>query len=185
MNSRYIKAVRHLRMGGVIAYPTEAVYGLGCDPFDPVAVSRLLTIKQRLLHKGLIVVAASTEQFSPWLGDLPAELAHRCNESWPGPTTWVVPLDLMGRHFPYWITGDFESVALRVSNHPTVQALCTAFGSPIVSTSANMAGRTALTSAIRVRQQFGERVDEIVGGAIGGDAKPSTIKDLLTGKVLR
>ncbi|MBL4865698.1 MAG: Sua5/YciO/YrdC/YwlC family protein [Pseudomonadales bacterium] len=187
---RYIKANFVLSRGGVIAYPTESVYGLGCDPFDKVAVARLLTIKQRLVGKGLIVVAANIGQFLPWIANLPPTLIDRLNQSWPGPITWVVPLDLMSQAFPYapfpyWITGDFDSVALRVSDHPIVRALCEGYGGPLVSTSANLAGCQPLTTAIHVRQRLGRFIDNIVVGATGNNEKPTTIKDLLTGKILR
>lgn len=185
MTSRYIRAIRALDQGGVIAYPTEAVYGLGCDPFNQAAVGRLLRIKQRSVRKGLIVVASTIEQFSPWIADLPSTLLDRCYASWPGPVTWVVPLDLMSQPFPYWITGEYDSVALRVSDHPVVKALCSGFHGPIVSTSANLAGRVALSSAVRVRLNLGQCIDEIVVGEVGISAKPTIIKELLTDKILR
>ncbi|MBV1883451.1 MAG: Sua5/YciO/YrdC/YwlC family protein [Pseudomonadales bacterium] len=183
--SLYLKANYALNRGGVIAYPTESVYGLGCDPFNKEAVVRLLAIKQRQVEKGLIIVAANKEQLLPWISNLSPALLTCLDDSWPGPTTWVVPSNLMKQAFPYWITGDFDSVALRVSDHPIVKALCEGYGGPLVSTSANFAGCQPFTNAIQVRLKMGHSIDEIVVGKVGNRAKPSTIKDLLTGNTLR
>lgn len=129
--------VTALRSGGVIAYPTEAVWGLGCDPDNDEAVAHLLRLKQRDPAKGLILVAGSIAQFAPWLEGLPLELHAPLAASWPGPNTWLVPDN--GRTHAL-VRGAHDSVALRVSDHPGVIELCEAFGGPIVSTSANRAG---------------------------------------------
>ena len=129
-------AVAALRDGGVIAYPTEGVWGLGCDPDNDAAVAQLLRLKQRDPAKGLILIAASIEQFAPWLEGLPPELHAPLVASWPGPNTWLVPDN--GRTHAL-VRGAHECVALRVSDHQGVIALCQAFGGPIVSTSANKA----------------------------------------------
>ena len=125
--------------GGVIAYPTEAVWGLGCDPWNEAAVDRLLALKNRPVHKGLILVADEIEQFDFLLEDLPEIWQERLATSWPGPNTWLVPHQ---DRLPEWVTGAHDSVALRVSNHPLVRALCRLTG-PLISTSANPAGRPA------------------------------------------
>src|SRR5688572_25705866 len=132
-------AARAIRDGGVIAYPTEAVWGLGCDPFDEAAVARLLAIKQRDVAKGLILVAGERAQFDDLLdwSTLPAERLAAVEASWPGPNTWIVPATA---RVPRWITGAHHGVAVRVSAHPLVAALCGKLGGPLVSTSANRAG---------------------------------------------
>ncbi|MGH6977933.1 MAG: Sua5/YciO/YrdC/YwlC family protein, partial [Brevundimonas sp.] len=127
-----------LHAGGVIAYPTEAVWGLGCDPFDEAAVLRLLAIKQRPVDKGLILIAASVTQLDG-LADwdaLPDARRDDVLASWPGPHTWIMPATA---RVPRWITGVHDGVAMRVSAHPVVIALCDAFGGVLVSTSANPA----------------------------------------------
>ena len=136
---RVQQAARAIRAGAVIAYPTEAVWGLGCDPWNEEAVYRLLALKERPMHKGLILVADDIGQFDFLLDDLPEIWQERLAGSWPGPNTWLVPHQ--GR-LPAWITGRHASVALRVSDHPLVRALCALTG-PLVSTSANPAGRPA------------------------------------------
>lgn len=170
-----------VRRGGVIAYPTEAVWGLGCDPWDELAVERLLALKDRPVHKGLILVAADSEQFDFLLDDLPEIWLARLTGSWPGPNTWLVPHQ---NRLPEWITGHHDSVALRVSAHPLVRELCALTG-PLVSTSANPAGRPAARSRLRVEQYFPEQLDKVLGGALGGRKNPSLIRDLISGDVVR
>jgi len=173
-----------LRTGGVVAYPTEGVWGLGCDPFDEAAVRRLLALKQRAVDKGVILVAADAMQFeglADW-STIPQARRAEILASWPGPHTWIVPAT---PRVPSWITGAHAGVALRASAHPVVAALCRAHGGPIVSTSANTAGAPPprrfedLESAIR------DAVDGCAGGETGGRDGPSTIRDARTGAVLR
>lgn len=170
-----------VRAGGVIAYPTEAVWGLGCDPWDELAVDRLLALKERPVHKGLILVADNIHQFDFLLEDLPERWVERLAGSWPGPNTWLVPHQ--GR-LPQWVTGEHDSVALRVSAHPLVRDLCALTG-PLVSTSANRSGRPAARSRLRVQQYFPDELDGVLGGALGGRKNPSLIRDLRTGDVIR
>lgn len=176
-----LQTAQKIRHGGVIAYPTEAVWGLGCDPWNGAAVRRLLALKSRPMHKGLILVAARATQFDFLLNDLPGEWLLRLADSWPGPNTWLVPHQ--GR-LPAWITGRHATVALRVSDHPLVRELCQHTG-PLVSTSANPAGRPAARSRLRVEQYFHGRLDAVLGGPLGGRRNPSLIRDLVTGKVIR
>ncbi|SFU68815.1 L-threonylcarbamoyladenylate synthase [Halomonas korlensis] len=175
-------AVTALREGGVIAYPTEAVWGLGCDPDSDVALTRLLRLKRRDPSKGMILVAASIDQFAPWLEGLPLEQHAPLVASWPGPTTWLVPDN--GRSRPL-VRGAHDRVALRVSDHPLVVALCQAFGGPLVSTSANLADEPPAMTAEAVREVFGDELDHVLEGRLGGLERPSTIRDLATGRVLR
>ncbi len=170
-----------VRNGGVIAYPTEAVWGLGCDPWHAEAVERLLALKDRPMHKGLILVAGDIEQFDFLLEDLPEIWLARLAGSWPGPNTWLVPHQ---NRLPEWISGQHNSVALRVSDHPQVRALCRLTG-PLVSTSANPAGRPSARSRLRVEQYFPGQLDAVLGGALGGRKNPSLIRDLITGDVIR
>lgn len=176
-----LQLARVLRAGGVIAYPTEAVWGLGCDPWNEAAVLRLLELKDRPVAKGLILVAADIEQFDFLLDDLPQRWQDRLSSTWPGPYTWLVPHQ--GR-LPQWVTGQHQSVALRVSDHPVVRELCSLYG-PLVSTSANPGGRPAARSRLRVEQYFHDQLDAVCGGALGGRRNPSIIRDLITGDIVR
>jgi L-threonylcarbamoyladenylate synthase len=181
-NPQIRRIAQMLHQGAVIAYPTEAVWGLGCDPANRIGVERILELKRRPMSKGLILVAASIEQFAPYLTQLTQAQRKSLESSWPGPVTWLVP---DGGVAPPWVRGDHSAVALRVSAHPVVAGLCRAFGGPLVSTSANRAGMREARDATTVRRQFGRALDAIAPGRIGTSARPSEIRDLLTGVVLR
>ncbi len=175
-------ACAELRSGGIIAYPTEAVWGLGCDPLNLRAVERLLLLKRRDWRKGLILVAADFSQLEPFV-QLPSRTAQkRAFSTWPGPATWVFPAS---DHTPLLVSGDRDTVAIRVSAHPVVQALCLAFGGPIVSTSANRAGHPPARSASAVRLAFRRDIDALVPGALGKLESPTVIRDVTSGLILR
>jgi L-threonylcarbamoyladenylate synthase len=176
------QAVRALRGGGVIAYPTEGVWGLGCDPDNAAAVLHLLALKNREMDKGLLLVAADIEQLTPYLAHLTVEQQQHLRSSWPAPLTWLVPNNGVA---PDWICGASTRVALRVSPHPVVAALSRSFGGPLVSTSANPSGLPAARSVLRVRRYFGERLDFILNGELGGQRGPTPIRDLISGKFVR
>lgn len=177
-------ASERLQLGGVIAYPTEAVWGLGCDPFNERAVHRLLSIKQRPVEKGLILIAAELDQLRPCL-DLTALPTGRLGDvlaSWPGPHTWVMPAS---ERAPAWITGAHASLAVRVSAHPTVVALCRTFGGPLVSTSANLSGQPAALRRMELDPILLARLDGVTEGETGGLPRATPIRDALSGQQLR
>ncbi|MBI2381813.1 MAG: Sua5/YciO/YrdC/YwlC family protein [Gammaproteobacteria bacterium] len=176
------RAVRALERGGVVAYATEAVFGLGCDPEDELAVLRVLELKRRPAHKGLILIAADEAQLAPYVQPFTAEMRGRMAGSWPGPNTWVVPAR---PSLSRLVRGEHDTVAVRVSAHPQVQALCLAFGGALVSTSANRAGLRPARTPFAVRQAFGDELDYLLPGAVGAARKPTTIRDALSGAVLR
>ncbi|KGQ18039.1 tRNA threonylcarbamoyladenosine biosynthesis protein RimN [Lysobacter dokdonensis DS-58] len=177
-------AANVLRCGGVLAYPTEAVWGLGCDPFDEAAVLRLLAIKQRAVDKGVILVAADLAQFDGLLdwNALPRDRVEAVHAQWPGPRTWIVPATA---RVPRWITGSHVGVAVRVSDHPVVVAVCRAFGQPIVSTSANLAGEPPAFAFDALSPDVLSRVDGVSDGDTGGLRAPTAIRDAATGAELR
>lgn len=175
------RAVRVLRAGGVIAYPTEAVWGLGCDPLQGAAVARLLQLKARSPARGLILIAADFEQLHPYVIPTEAMLA-RALPSWPGPVTWLMPAR---RDVPDWLTGAHDTLAVRITAHPPAAALCAAFGGALVSTSANRSGRAPARSRLAVQRAFGNALDYVLPGPLGGHAKPSTIRDARSGRTLR
>lgn len=169
--------------GEVLAYPTEAVWGLGCDPYNEAATMRLLQIKDRPVHKGLILVAGSADQVAFLLDALTPTQRKKVLATWPGPTTWLIPDE--AQMVPWWIKGDHLSVAVRVSAHPLVAALCSAFGGPIVSTSANKAGKRPAKTALQVTKHMGREIDGLLYGKLGTEQNPSRIVDLLSDTVLR
>lgn len=169
--------------GGVIAYPTEAVWGLGCAPEDEQAVLKLLALKRRDYEKGMILVAANIDQIEYLLDPLSEEQRKTLTDSWPGPRTWLVPD--VNNQVPEWIKGQYSSVALRVSDHPLVKGLCQAFGGPIVSTSANPQGKVPAMHQWQVRRYFGDSLAMVTPGAVGKNAKPTEIRDLISGQIIR
>lgn len=175
--------VELLKQENVIAYPTEAVFGLGCDPDSQKAVESLLTLKQRSWKKGLILIAANVQQLAPYIDTsrLSTEQMQRVLSTWPGPVTWIMPIK---KGVPKWLTGEFDTLAVRVSAHFVVQALCSAFNKPIVSTSANLSGMEPCRTYQDVVSQFG--VDfPVIDADVGGREKPSEIRDALTGQLIR
>jgi L-threonylcarbamoyladenylate synthase len=179
---RLRETVRHLAQGDVIAYPTEAVYGLGCDPLNAGAVQRILSMKQRPVDKGLILVAADLAQLTPFLQPLAPAQQDRLAQSWPGPVTWVIPCL---PEVPRWLRGRHTSLAVRVSAHPLVQRVCTAWGGPIVSTSANISGHPPARTPLRVRLAFPGQVDYVIHAPLGGAERPTQIRDLISDEVRR
>lgn len=169
--------------GGVIAYPTEAVWGLGCDPWDEQAVERILELKRRPVGKGVILVASSVDQIRFLLDPLPRSLQAEAERHWPGPVTCLLPD--VEQQVPDWVRGQHRSIAVRVSDHPVVRALCDTVGMPLVSTSCNPAGRQPARNIWQVRRYFGDQLDWIVPGTLGGNRKPSRIIDIVSGKQLR
>lgn len=176
------QAAQVLAGGGLVAYPTEAVYGLGCDPGNGAAVRRLLALKQRSEAKGLILIAADWSQLEPFVEALESERMARIRATWPGPFTWLLPAR---PHTPRWLTGAHRTLAVRVTAHPLAAALCQVAGHALVSTSANRAGRPPARNALQVRRRLGAAVDCLLVGACGGAARCSQIRDGLTGRILR
>lgn len=176
------QAVQCLREGNVIAYPTEAVYGLGCDPGNEAAVRHVLELKSRPASAGLILIADRFERFEPFVGTPGPGQLERALASWPGPVTWLFP---RGSDVPDWLAGSHPSVALRVTAHPVCRALCAAFEGAIVSTSANPSGAEPARSAQQVLDYFGDRLCGVVTGDLGRSPRPSEIRDLVTGRVVR
>lgn len=174
-------AVKALNAGEIIAYPTEAVFGLGCDPFNVDAVHQLLQIKHRPVEKGVILAASSIEQIRH-LVKIDGEVwQKKVEDSWPGPVTWVLPVK---KTMPAWVTGGRETLAVRVSAHPVVQALCSQFAGPIVSTSANPSGEEPARSFEQVTNYFGEQFF-CIDAPLGELAEPTQIWDAQTMQRLR
>lgn len=181
---RIAEAAAVLRRGGVIAYPTEAVWGLGCDPSDETAVRRLLALKQRDVAKGLILIAAHVDQLKRWVdfSALPAERLADALASWPGPHTWIMPAEAAT---PRWITGDHDGLAVRVTAHPVALALCEAFGGALVSTSANPAGAPPPRALAELDPALRGGLDGWIEGDTGGLERPTPIRDARSGGTLR
>lgn len=177
------QAIAQLQAGEVIAYPTETVFGLGCDPNQPLAIQKLLDLKQRPADKGLILLASEFEFLLPYL-DLSqltqAEIAQ-ISQKQLEPTTWLVP---RAKSLSNLISGCFDQVAIRLCDHPIVQALSNALQSPIISTSANKAGQPTCLTIAEIKHQFGADFP-VLNGKINANSKPSQIIDLKKNLKLR
>ena len=172
-----------IRSGGVIAYPTEGVWGVGCDPWHDEAVEYLLSLKRRQPAKGLILISGDAAHFEPLLATVSPDQRAQVVMPRARATTWLVPDPT--QYFPDYLRGKHDTVALRVSSHPLVAALTARLGYPIISTSANLSGHPAAQTALRVRQYFGDRLDALLPGQTAGDARPSQIIDLRSGTIIR
>ncbi|MFT6898358.1 MAG: L-threonylcarbamoyladenylate synthase [Paraglaciecola sp.] len=169
--------------GEIFAYPTEAVFGLGCDPDNEAAVMTLLSLKQRPLSKGLILVAKTYSQLLPYVNDaaIPMHMRTEILSSWPGPITWLLP---KSKTAPHWLTGDSELIAVRVSQHPIIRDLCTRFAKPLVSTSANRTGTEPARTMHQVQEYFNDTV-LLIEGELGNALLPSKIRHGLSGQTIR
>ncbi len=182
--SNITQCIDALLQGEVIAYPTEGVFGVGCDPDDEKAIQKLLAVKARDKAKGLILVAADLSQLSDYIdfNALSDEIKKQVLSTWPGPVTWVMP---KGNKATNWLTGQHDTIAVRVSAHPDVQALCREFGKPLTSTSANLTGQPPCLSAQEVMIQLKDSIACIFQGKTGKRNKPSEIREALTGRIVR
>jgi len=183
MNRWHLKcAARVIHHGGIVAYPTESVYGLGCDPDNSLAVLELLAIKDRPIEKGLILIAADIQHLQPYMAKLDKSVSDHMRKTWPGPVTWLVPAH---PRVPVWLRGKHDTIAVRIPAHPITAALCATFNGALVSTSANYHGHPPARNALRVYKIFGTVIDYILAGNVGKLRKPTEIRDALTNTVIR
>lgn len=172
----------HLKRGGLIAYPTESCYGLGCLPDHARALRRLTHLKKRPQHKGMIVIGSDLRQLLPWL-DRPSESTQiMLAQTWPAAKTFLLPAKQ--RVLPVLRGKGRRKLAVRVPAHQGAQRLCAVLGSPLVSTSCNRAGKRPCKTHREVWRQFGREV-KVVGGLIGKNKAPSQIIDGESGVRLR
>lgn len=177
----FIERAAHVLLGGgVIAYPTEGVFGLGCLPDDANAVLRILRIKQRDPAMGLILIASTPQQLEGWVS-LPDKVTLPDPDP-QHPVTWIVPAGPLAGPL---VRGKHAGLAVRLTSNPVAAAICDAVDSPIVSTSANVSGKPTARNRFVLRRQFASRVDLIVPGDCGPASGPSAIRDIVTGKILR
>ena len=172
------QAARILRAGGLVAYPTEYCFGLGCDPCKRDTVLRLLRLKRRPVAKGLILIAADVSQVMSYVENIPEKVLA----SWPGPHTWLLE---PRAGVPGWITGQHPRIAVRITAHPMAAALCKAAGMAIVSTSANRGGGVPARTDREVVRLFGKEIDFVVSGMVGAAPAPTPIRDAVTGELVR
>ncbi len=174
-------AIKKINEGGVIAYPTEAIYGLGCNPLDEEAVLRLLELKKRSIDKGLILIASSLAQLEPYL-QLNNEIISRIQTTWPGPITWIIPAQPW---VPHWLTGKHSSLAVRVTSHPAARLLCEENDGPLVSTSANTSDKPPAVKSWQVAKSLDSNELYIMSGEVGNLKQATPIFDVLNQQQFR
>lgn len=170
-----------IRQGGVIAYPTETVYGLGCDPLCARAVAAINELKGRDASKGLILLASRLAQLDALI-DVPDPGDRAIIVGEQQPTSWIVPAKIAA---PRWITGDRDTIAIRISTHPLVIRLCDQLGHALVSTSANPAGKPPALNALQLHRYFHGQVDAMLISNHNCSGRPSRIRDLKSKQLLR
>lgn len=173
-----------MQRGGVLAYPTEAVYGLGCDPHQRSAFEQVFALKQRPSTQGVLLIGADYEHVERYidLSTVPVDALARVRSSWPGPHTWVLPRSAA---VPSWVAGAHTGIALRVTAHAPTAALCWAFGGALVSTSANPHGQPPARSAQTVCEYFVGALDGVLDAPLGGQLSPTVIRDALSNVIIR
>lgn len=191
-----IIAGQWLKQGRLLAYPTESVWGMGCDAMNEQAVAKVLAIKQRDVNKGLIVLTDAIYRLAPLLASLTDKQRQTIKQSWQPPNcmhhqaiTWLLPLN-DAVSIPHWITGQHHCVAVRVIAHPLIQQVCRQMVSAdnplglIVSTSCNPSGLFPANTLAEAFGYFGSHIGYLQGNTLGYQ-KPSQIQDAATGKILR
>lgn len=172
------------KQGGVIAYPTEAVFGLGCDPDNDNAIKKLLEIKQRSPKKGLILLASNYSQLLPYIDEsqFSNEVKEKILSYWPDGVTQILP---KSASISPLLSGEFDTIAVRVTSQPDVVALCELTHKPIVSTSANLSGKEPAKTCLTIDPELKEKIDYVVEGETLGYAQPSKIINAITGELIR
>lgn len=175
-------AAEVIHAGGIVAYPTEFCYGLGCDPRQHESIHRLLRIKRRRWQQGLILIAGRVQQLTRYIDFTEQKALARARNFWPGPYTWLMPTR---PRVSGWLTGLHNTVAVRVTAHKGAAALCKYSKLPLISTSANRHGRVPARSAKAVYREFGDEVDYVLVGNLGDQPRPTQIRDAMTNKIVR
>jgi L-threonylcarbamoyladenylate synthase len=171
----------HLKRGGLIAYPTESCYGLGCDPDNRRAVHRILKLKQRPQNKGLILIASDYCQVARYLQPLTMDEQHKLVSAGAQSITYLMPVK---PSCPRWLRGAHDTLAVRLTAHPFARQLCRSVDSALVSTSANRSGQRPAKTYAECLRRFGKKV-WVLPGRVGKRKKPSTIKVWGDGKIIR
>ena len=176
-----LESVNYLETGKIIAYPTESIYGIGCDPYNYDAVQQIFKIKNRPNNKPMILIASHLTQIAKLVDN--RSLTPPVIQTWPGHTTWLLPAS---SDCPEWLYEKVtKKVAIRVSAHRTVTSICKNFNKPIISTSANKSMDKPIKEISKIKDIFEGDIDFIVEGDLGQELKPSVIKDFVTGRIIR
>ena len=168
--------------GGIIAYPTESCFGLGCYPKNSRAVKRILQLKHRPASKGMILIGSDFYHLQPYIKKLPKKLVEKMLNNWPAAITWLVPAAVW---VPEWLTGDSDKIAIRIPDHKIARELCRICDHALISTSANKSGQSACRTAQQVKDIFSDDLDYIIDLPCGSAVKPSKIVNIESGEIVR
>ena len=174
------RAANIIHHNGIICYPTDSIYGLGCDPLSATAVKKILQLKGRPVEKGMIIIAGNLNQLEPYI-DITETERNKILSTLPI-TTWLVKKSKLT---PSWISGKHNTIAIRISRHPLVIELCETLHHPVVSTSVNPSSARPASTSLQCRQYFSTQIDQYLIGSPGQLSKPSTIIDIKTDQVMR
>jgi L-threonylcarbamoyladenylate synthase len=177
---RISDAVEILRKGGTVVYPTETVYGIGCDPINRSACERIQQMKKRVNYKTLLLISCDIEQVEKTLGKLNETGSRLAQVFWPGPLTMVIRPE---KEMPDYLYGISSGIAVRVTSHPIASELAREFGAPIISTSANLTGDPPIVTYEDALELFGSEADIILKNPEPLHGKPSTVVDVTTGSI--
>ena len=167
-----------LKGGSIIIYPTEGIYGIGCDAFNQKSVNKVISIKGRSNSKSFIVICSDVIQLKTIINENYVNNQELLAKNF---ITWIVPAH---QKCPSWLTIN-NTVAVRITDHPVIDNLCNGLNGPIISTSANYSNQSYINDIKKIEVLFDKKVDYIIEGKLGGEIKSSTIKDIVTKEVLR
>lgn len=171
-----------INTGGIVAYPTESVFGLGGDAANEQVAGRIINLKQRVFSKGLITIISDLDQVLGWLDHDYKSHWAKALDCWPAAVTWLFPA---GEQAPAWLTGGGQRIALRIPDHPVARELCNLSGKALISSSANRSGDPPAVTSAEVIEQFSDQIDAIVDRQCGSRVEPSQIRDLTSGNSVR
>jgi L-threonylcarbamoyladenylate synthase len=177
------KYALQIKKGAVFAYPTDTIWGLGCHPQNELAINRILQIKNRSESKGMILLSSHINYCAPYIDETYFQQHYeQISSAEKYPTTWLVPASA---YCPSWLTGDHDSVALRLTQRPHIKTLCDILAQPLISTSANYSGHSPARNAFQIHRNFASQVDFIIHSSIKSTQKASRIIDMKSGKIIR
>jgi len=171
---------RFIRQGGIIAYPTESCFGLGCDPRNRKAINKIIKLKKRSLNKNFILIGSSIKQFNYFLNPLDNSTSTNLFSKWPGPHTWLMTAN---NRCPNWLKSN-SKIALRISSFSSCQLLTKSLDMAITSSSLNLTGKIPLKNYRDVCRFLPKQV-KLIKGRVGKSKRPSVIQDFKTKKIIR
>ena len=174
------RLVRFIRRGGIIAYPTESCFGLGCDPKNKKEINKIIKLKKRSLNKNFILIGSSLKHFDSFTNSFNDVTKKKLFSKWPGPHTWVIKAN---HRCPNWLKSN-SKLALRIPSFSSCQALINSIDMAITSSSLNLSGKIPLRNYRDAYKFLPDKV-KLIKGRIGNNRNPSVIQDFKTKYIIR